>query len=154
VAGVRSRGGGSAPVEAHGRSGSIKVSTLILVIGVVLVWALVIAKWAGAAYPFNQNLRQQVYLTDPCLAEIIDHETMYTWSPTIYNGGSHWHPGDRPKDLSYGLPQSYPAEKMASAGPDWRTSPWTQLRWMRSYVKARYGSACAALRFWFRNGWY
>ena len=104
--------------------------------------------------PANKHIRALVYRTDPCLAQIIDRETGGTWEPTLYNGFSHWHPGEAMKRLSYGLPQSWPAEKMASAGPDWRTSWRTQLRWARSYAVARYGSACAALSFWLRQRWW
>lgn len=82
---------------------------------------------------------------DPCLDEIIDRETVGTWDPTIYNyAGSG----------AYGLPQALPGSKMASAGPDWRTNPWTQIRWMRGYVNGRYGGSCAALSFHNRHGWY
>ena len=102
----------------------------------------------------NKAIRTLVYRTDPCLAQIIDRETGGTWEPTLYNGFSHWHPGDAPRARSYGLPQSSPAEKMAAAGSDWRWNPWTQLRWMRGYVVDRYGSACAALSYWLRHRWY
>lgn len=55
---------------------------------------------------------------------------------------------------AYGLPQSLPGSKMASAGSDWRTNPVTQLRWMRGYVKSRYGGANGALSFWKSHNWY
>lgn len=55
---------------------------------------------------------------------------------------------------AYGLPQSLPAHKMASAGPNWRTSARTQLRWFFSYVKGRYGGACNALGHSHARGWY
>lgn len=91
--------------------------------------------------------------TDPCLASIVTSENR-GWSPTIYFGGSHWRPGLSMLPLSYGLPQANPGWKMASAGPDWRTNPWTQLRWMRGYVDGRYGSSCAAWAFWQAHHWY
>lgn len=103
--------------------------------------------------PAGDKLRATVYRTDPCLARIIDRENP-PWDPTLYNGFTNWHPGDPPSSRSYGLPQAQPPEKMASAGPDWRTNPYTQLAWMRGYVKARYGSACAALASWLRKRWY
>lgn len=59
-----------------------------------------------------------------------------------------------PGSGAYGLPQSLPGSKMASAGGDWRSNPITQLRWMRSYVKSRYGGANGAYAFWQRNHWY
>lgn len=109
---------------------------------------------AATSYPTGKRLRALVYRSDPCLAQIIDRETGGTWNPRIYNGFTYWHPGDPPRARSYGLPQAQPPEKMASAGADWRTNPFTQLAWMRSYTTARYGSACAALAFWLRHRWY
>ena len=82
---------------------------------------------------------------DACLDEIIDRETAGTWSPTIYNySGSG----------AYGLPQALPGSKMSSAGPDWRTNPWTQIRWMRGYVNGRYGGSCSALAYHNAHGYY
>ena len=88
------------------------------------------------------QLRAYVYRHDPCLAHIVDHEDG-TWVATRYGAGG-----------SYGLPQAQPASKMASAGADWRTNPWTQLRWMRGYVNGRYGSSCGAWAFWQWHRWY
>lgn len=70
-----------------------------------------------------------------CAANIISRES--GWSVTAEN-----------PDGAYGLPQAYPAWKMASAGSDWRTNPLTQLRWMRAYVDERYGGVCAAWSYW------
>ncbi|MFU0785733.1 MAG: Phage tail tape measure protein [Enterococcus gilvus] len=73
---------------------------------------------------------------------IVNHES--SWNPSATN----------PSSGAYGLPQSLPASKLASAGSDWRTNPITQLRWMRDYVNGRYGGANGALAFWKRNHWY
>ncbi len=87
------------------------------------------------------QLRAHIYRTDPCLAHIIDHEDG-TWDP-------------RRVGLSgYGLPQANPGSKMATSGADWRTNPWTQIRWSRGYATGRYGSECAAWAFWQRNHWW
>jgi hypothetical protein len=43
---------------------------------------------------------------------------------------------------------------MVSAGADWRDNIWTQIRWMIGYETQRYGSPCAALAAWDRQGWY
>lgn len=59
-----------------------------------------------------------------------------------------------PSSGAYGLPQALPGSKMASAGPDWRDNPATQLRWMRSYVDSVYGGACAAWSFWQGHSYY
>jgi len=55
---------------------------------------------------------------------------------------------------AYGVVQSLPAEKMASAGADYRTNYRTQINWGLDYVKERYGSPCGALNFHLANNWY
>lgn len=55
---------------------------------------------------------------------------------------------------AYGIPQSLPASKMASAGPDWRNNAATQIRWGLGYIKGRYGSPAAAWRHSQATGWY
>jgi hypothetical protein len=55
---------------------------------------------------------------------------------------------------AYGIPQSLPGSKMASAGSDWQTNPVTQLRWMTGYVNARYGGFCQANAFQLAKHWY
>ncbi len=72
--------------------------------------------------------------------------------PCIVNGGAIDcnYTGNR----AYGIPQSLPATKMASAGPDWKTNPVTQIKWMQSYVFARYGSWANAVQFHLSNNWY
>lgn len=52
---------------------------------------------------------------------------------------------------AYGLCQSLPAWKMATAGADWRTNPVTQLRWCNSY-SAKFGGWYGSYRYWLRNG--
>ncbi len=46
---------------------------------------------------------------------------------------------------AYGIPQSRPASKMASAGSDWQTNPATQIRWGLGYIQSTYGNPCSAL---------
>lgn len=55
---------------------------------------------------------------------------------------------------AYGIPQSLPAEKMASAGPDWATNPETQIRWGLGYIEGRYGQPCAAWAHSQQRNWY
>jgi len=59
-----------------------------------------------------------------------------------------------PSSSAYGIPQSLPGNKMASAGADWQTNPVTQLKWMKSYVAARYGGFCNAWAHSQRVNWY
>ena len=71
-----------------------------------------------------------------CLDNIAVRES--GWNPYASNSASG----------AYGIPQSLPGSKMASAGSDWRTNPITQVKWMIGYVDSRYGSACGAWSYW------
>ena len=55
---------------------------------------------------------------------------------------------------AYGIPQSLPGEKMASAGADWQTNPTTQIIWGLGYIEGRYGSPCGAWAHSEDKGWY
>lgn len=55
---------------------------------------------------------------------------------------------------AYGIPQSLPGSKMASAGSDWRTNPRTQIAWGLSYIKDVYGNPSAAWGHSQSYGWY
>ncbi|MEY9936805.1 transglycosylase family protein [Streptacidiphilus sp. MAP5-3] len=74
--------------------------------------------------------------------EIISHES--GWNVTATN----------PSSGAYGLPQSLPGDKMASAGADWQTDAATQLRWALQYMDSTYGSPNQAWAFWQANNWY
>jgi hypothetical protein len=55
---------------------------------------------------------------------------------------------------AYGIPQSLPGSKMASAGSDWQTSAGTQIEWGLGYISARYGNPCGAWAHSVNVGWY
>jgi hypothetical protein len=55
---------------------------------------------------------------------------------------------------AYGLCQSLPAKKMASAGSDYMTNPITQLKWCAGYATSRYGGWAQAYSFWTNNKWW
>lgn len=73
---------------------------------------------------------------------IISHESGWNYRAVNRSSGA------------YGLPQSLPAGKLASAGADWRDNPVTQLRWANNYAVGRYGSWEAAYHFWTVNHWW
>ena len=79
-----------------------------------------------------------------CLISLWNGESNWTWDATNSSSGA------------YGIPQSLPADKMATAGPDWKTNPVTQMIWGMDYIKASYGSPCQAKAFWDSNNphWY
>ena len=55
---------------------------------------------------------------------------------------------------AYGIPQSLPGHKMASAGADWQTNPATQIKWGLGYIQSRYGTPCGAWSFWQAHNYY
>lgn len=84
----------------------------------------------------------------------------YGWGETEMNcldllwmKESGWNPlAENPESGAYGIPQSWPAEKLATAGDDWRTNPVTQMTWGMDYIAAVYGDPCVA---WYQhNGSY
>lgn len=77
-----------------------------------------------------------------CLVVLWNHES--SWRVNAYNPSG-----------AYGIPQALPGSKMASAGPDWRTNPATQIRWGLGYISSRYGTPCNAWYEWqAHGGWY
>jgi hypothetical protein len=63
----------------------------------------------------------------------------------LWKKESGWnHRAENPSSGAYGIPQSYPGNKMSSAGADWRTNPATQIKWGLGYIKGRYKTPCGA----------
>lgn len=77
-----------------------------------------------------------------CLDNLWQRES--GWNPLAVNTSSG----------AYGIPQALPGSKMASAGADWATDATTQIRWGLGYIKATYGSPCAAWGHETAYGWY
>lgn len=86
----------------------------------------------------------------------------YGWSqgqmqPLIYlwdrESGWRWN-AENHTSGAYGIPQSLPANKMASAGSDWRTNGATQIKWGLAYIKGRYGSPAGAWAHEQSHNWY
>ena len=74
---------------------------------------------------------------------------------SLWTRESNWNPyADNPTSSAYGIPQSLPGEKMASAGSDWATNPVTQIKWGLGYIRDRYGSPCSAWGHSEAVGWY
>ncbi|GAA4404823.1 hypothetical protein GCM10023168_17920 [Fodinibacter luteus] len=67
-----------------------------------------------------------------CLVALWYAESAWSWSAT------------NPSSGAYGIPQSLPGWKMASAGSDWLTNPATQITWGMGYIEDVYGSPCTA----------
>ena len=77
-----------------------------------------------------------------CLVKLWTKESNWRWN------------ADNPTSSAYGIPQSLPGSKMASAGADWRTNPVTQIKWGLGYIASRYGSPCSAWSHSVNHNWY
>ncbi len=73
----------------------------------------------------------------------------------LWDRESHWN--ERAMNRysgAYGIPQSLPGSKMASAGADWQTNPATQIKWGLGYIAGRYKTPCGAWAHSQSTGWY
>ncbi len=61
---------------------------------------------------------------------------------------------ENPSSGAYGIPQALPGSKMASAGAGWQSDAATQISWGLGYIRAMYGSPCAAWGHEEAAGWY
>ena len=74
---------------------------------------------------------------------------------SLWNKESGWRwNADNPTSDAYGIPQSLPGSKMASAGSDWATNPVTQITWGLKYISNRYGTPCSAWAKSRASNWY
>ena len=74
---------------------------------------------------------------------------------SLWTRESNWdHRAQNPSSGAFGIPQSLPGDKMASAGTDWRTNPRTQIEWGLGYIRDVYGSPCDAWGHSQSTGWY
>jgi hypothetical protein len=100
----------------------------------------------SAARAFASTYMFETYAWDNaqfiCLENLWNHES--GWNHLALNRSSG----------AYGIPQSLPGNKMASAGSDWRTNPQTQIRWGLSYIENRYQTPCGAWNHFLRKRWY
>jgi hypothetical protein len=101
---------------------------------------------------------------DPGSAKAIAHEMVLArgWGEDQYNclvslwtRESGWNTfAENKSSGAYGIPQSLPGSKMASAGADWQTNPATQITWGLGYITSRYSTPCGAWQASESKGWY
>ena len=73
----------------------------------------------------------------------------------LWNQESGWRwNADNPSSGAYGIPQSLPASKMASAGSDWHDNAATQIKWGLDYIAGRYGNPAGAWSHELAYNWY
>lgn len=91
--------------------------------------------------------------SDSSLAYIYSHESgccTTKWQGEV-GGCPAYHGTPQDASAGYGLCQSTPGWKMASAGSDWATSWATQNAWCTQYANDRYGGTEAAYEHWIVN---
>jgi len=82
-------------------------------------------------------------------------QTEFNCLVALWNRESNWNVyAHNQSSGAYGIPQSLPGEKMASAGADWATNPVTQITWGLGYIAARYTTPCGAWGHSETVGWY
>jgi hypothetical protein len=75
----------------------------------------------------------------------------------LWNGESGWRWNALNRSSgAYGIPQSLPASKMASAGSDWHDNAVTQIKWGLNYIRGAYGNSQNAWSKWLGRSphWY
>ena len=85
-----------------------------------------------------------------------------TWGPSqfpylnlLWERESGWNPtATNPGSGAFGIPQALPAVKMASAGLDWATDPYTQIIWGIGYIHVTYRTPQAAWAHELAYNWY
>ena len=88
--------------------------------------------------------------------------SQYGWADTeifplikLWNRESGWNPNSHNKSSgAHGIPQAFPAKKMAAYGSDYYTNGYTQIRWGLNYIYTRYGSPSRAWSKLSSSGWY
>ncbi|MGO1392589.1 MAG: lytic transglycosylase domain-containing protein [Agrococcus casei] len=101
---------------------------------------------------------------DPGSAQAIAREMLaakgwgddqYSCLYNLWMRESNWNVyAQNPSSGAYGIPQSLPGSKMASAGGDWQTNAATQIKWGIGYIEGRYGTPCGAWGHSEAVGWY
>jgi hypothetical protein len=85
------------------------------------------------------------------LINLWNRESGWRWN--VCNGGALY-PNCPYTTVAYGIPQSLPGNKMASAGSDWMVDGLTQVHWGLGYIKSVYGDPNAAWAHELAYGWY
>lgn len=107
---------------------------------------------AAPAYVSSENPQQ---IASAMLSSYGWDSSQFSCLVSLWDRESGWRVNaDNPSSGAYGIPQSLPGSKMASAGADWQTNPVTQIRWGLTYIQASYGTPCGAWAHSEATGWY
>jgi hypothetical protein len=105
-----------------------------------------------AAAPAPSGSAQQIAMA--MLASYGWSSSQFSCLQPLWQRESGWNVYAASPSGAYGIPQALPGSKMASAGADWQTNAATQIRWGLGYIRATYGSPCAAWAHSQATGWY
>ena len=119
---------------------------------------------AGAKLASGGRAAPAAGVPDPGTAQAIAHEMVvargwgedqYSCLVALWKKESGWNVfAHNTSSGAYGIPQSLPGSKMATAGADWATNPATQITWGLGYISGRYGDPCGAWNASQIKGWY
>lgn len=107
---------------------------------------------ATAAPPSTSGSAQQIAMA--MLSSYGWSSSQFSCLEPLWQRESGWNVYASSPSGAYGIPQALPGSKMASAGADWQSDAATQIRWGLGYIKATYGSPCAAWAHSQATGWY
>lgn len=107
---------------------------------------------------FSDRERYQNMALSQLSREYSDPEQLYAeWEALkdLWGRESGWKPSAaNPNSSARGIPQAMTSLYPETQGPEWLADPSAQISWGLNYIRNRYGSPAAALRFWLQNGWY
>jgi resuscitation-promoting factor RpfB len=102
--------------------------------------------------PFAGNVSAQ---KQAIMAAVGISPSDYSYVDYIMIKESGWNAGAvNPSSGAYGICQSLPGSKMASAGSDWQSNAVTQMRWCDGYARGRYGGWANAYNAWRSKNWW
>jgi len=105
----------------------------------------------GYATPNYNKLWAKSYMLSKYKWETKQYQCLVT----LWSRESGWRTNAHNKSSgAHGIPQSMPGKKMATAGPDWKSNPHTQIKWGLKYIKGRYKTPCGALVHSNNHNWY
>jgi hypothetical protein len=161
---------GQTKIETKGKNGVIETTNIVTTSNGKVVDTNPISSWVKtapvnqvelvgtASTPVNYGTTAPVGQSQAIAhQQVLAHgwnEGQFTCLVQLWQRESGWRTNAGNASGAYGIPQSLPGSKMASAGADWRTNPATQIKWGLGYISGRYGNPCNAWAHSNSYGWY
>lgn len=148
---------GVVTIENYGNGSYFLTSATLSELGAYIDQGSIVIKHNPAGRTGDAGAQQPSGDAQQYARSQVTNDTEWQCLYNLWMGESGWnHLAENPSSGAYGIPQALPADKLATAGSDWRTNPITQVNWGLQYIQERYGSPCAAWSFWQSNDphWY